>query len=337
MQVSESELEKECGVRIARGSKSFAFASRLFGPIERRGAFLLYAWCRAADDAIDQAASQAPEDRLRELRARTAECFQGGATLSPNPSVSPGDRFPYLGLAWVARTFSVPPLYASDLLDGMETDVLLDAGRFVFDTPETLRLYCYRVAGAVGILMSHVMGVSDLSALDHAAELGIAMQLTNISRDVFEDARNGRVYLPLNWLETEGLSSRASEILAPENRAKVHRVVVRLLGAAEESYRLGERGLQYLPFRAALAVGVASAVYRRIGRKILAEPRRWQQGDRMITSKSEKILSALSGLGLALRSVFSRKPGAWQRVALQSQGRPLWTFPGKSLLQEKIP
>lgn len=329
MLLSEIELEKTCAERIARGSKSFAFASTLFARAERRGAFFLYAWCRAADDAIDQVPLSLPSAerralslaRLEQLRRSTATCFhavpfttEGGEARDPA----------FLALRQAATTFSIPEVYAQDLLDGMETDVRLDHGEFRFQTLAELRLYCYRVAGAVGILMSYVMGVSHREALSQAAELGIAMQLTNISRDVLEDARNGRVYLPADWCLAEGLDPTPARLLEPRSLPQIHRVILRCLAEAEKSYERGNQGLVALPFRAALAVGVASAVYRQIGRKLQRLPAHRYSGARSITSRGEKLRSAGAGLWLVLKTLPARWRKPWARADLTQS--PLWRF-----------
>ena len=312
MQGAEQDLERICANRIAQGSKSFAFASTLFARRERRGAFFLYAWCRAADDAIDQVVVTTPVqerrqvalDRLAELKRSTAQAFEAQEIDDPA----------FQGLRVAAHEFRIPSVYAEDLLAGMEMDVELDSGRFRFQEFSELRLYCYRVAGAVGILMSYVMGISDSVALDHAAELGIAMQLTNISRDVMEDARNGRVYLPASWLLEEGLEARAEVLLDPVNRPRVHRVILRCLEFADRSYKKGEAGLPYLSWRAAFAVAVASAVYRAIGRKLRRVPSVAYTGERVFTTRLEKLSSAAMGAASVLRTLPGRFLSPWRRI-----------------------
>ena len=124
-----------------------------------------------------------------------------------------------------------------------------------------LLLYCYRVAGTVGLMMSHVMGLRDESALKHAADLGIGMQLTNIARDIIEDAAMGRIYLPLSWLQEAQIP--AAEVAAPEYREKLAMLSLRLLREADRYYRSGDAGLWYLSFRSACAVSAARQVLLR--------------------------------------------------------------------------
>src|SRR5262249_48112165 len=124
----------------------------------------------------------------------------------------------------------------------------------------------YRVAGTVGLMMVHVMGVSDDKALKNAASLGIAMQLTNIARDVMEDAAMDRVYLPGVWLEEAGVPRES--VADRRFRPLVTQVVSRLVKSAEGYYREGNEGIKYLPLRAALAVAMASRIYSRIGKLV---------------------------------------------------------------------
>ena len=108
-----------------------------------------------------------------------------------------------MALQYIVRRYGIPAHYASELIEGMAMDVR----GIRYANLRELLLYCYRVAGTVGLMMSHVMGLRDESALKHAADLGIAMQLTNIARDVTEDASMGRIYLPLDWLDEANIAS----------------------------------------------------------------------------------------------------------------------------------
>jgi phytoene synthase len=150
----------------------------------------------------------------------------------------------------------------------------MDAAGTVYRSYATLLSYCFRVAGTVGLMMSHVMGVRHEAALLHAAHLGMAMQLTNICRDVAEDWQRGRLYLPDDLLHAggaSGLRARLGHVGLPiESREPVARVTRELLRRAEEFYRSGDEGLSYLSWRSAVAVRTARLVYADIGRVILA-------------------------------------------------------------------
>jgi len=134
-------------------------------------------------------------------------------------------------------------------------------GRTYRSLQDTL-LYAYHVAGVVGVMMAYVMGVRDLVTLRRASDLGLALQLTNIARDVIEDAKGGRVYLPAEWL---GAAATPAEITDPKNRLTVFAATERLLVAAEPYYGSARWGLKSLGFRSAWAVAAALGVYRQIG------------------------------------------------------------------------
>src|ERR1051325_6811727 len=180
----------ECRGIITKGSKSFSLAARLFDPATRDAAFFLYGWCRYCDDQVDTAATcETPDvvlDRVTSLKQRTA------AASGFMPQTDPV----FIALQYIARRYAIPAHYALELIEGMA----MDARGTRYTTLKELLLYCYRVAGTVGLMMTHVMGVRDQRALRNATDLGIAMQLTNIARDIIEDAAIGRIYLPLAWL-----------------------------------------------------------------------------------------------------------------------------------------
>ena len=232
----------QCRWMIRKGSKSFSLAARLFDPATRDAAFFLYGWCRYCDDQVDGLGAAANpavlHNRLAALRARTAAAFAS----------EPVEEPVFIALQYIARRYAIPSHYATELIEGMAMDVNATRYRSFAE----LLLYCYRVAGTVGLMMAHVMGVRDEQALRHAAHLGIAMQLTNIARDVIEDAALSRVYLPLSWLDEAGIN--AAEIAAAKNRPALARIVARLLAEADRYYRSGDQGLWHLSFRSACAV-----------------------------------------------------------------------------------
>ena len=247
---------------IKAGSKSFALASALFGRRERRAAWRLYAWCRYCDDVVDgqvlghgmcvQTAG-APE-RLAELRRLTVLALE---TEQPCPTE-------FQALREVARRHAIPAAQPLALLDGFAMDV--QARRY--ETLEDVLAYAFHVAGVVGVMMAEVMGVRARPTLQRACDLGLAFQLTNIARDVIEDARNGRLYLPADWLVEAGLTPTAEAVADPSNRAAVATVTQRLLDQADIYYRSARDGLSYLPVRSAWAIASARGVYRGIGREV---------------------------------------------------------------------
>lgn len=298
---------EQCRAMIREGSKSFSLASKLFGLELREAASLLYGWCRHCDDAIDLCSD--PEEqtkRLATLREKTIAAFEG----------RPGEEAVFIALAYYATRYRVPAQYALDLLDGLEMDIR----RTDYQTIEELRLYAYRVAGTVGLMMSHAMGVSRVAALKHAVDLGIAMQLTNIARDVREDAENGRVYLPLAWLGEEGI--RREQVGRTDKWMGVSRVVERVLDIARAHYISGEDGLKYLPFRAAIAVAAASRVYAAMGDRVRARgAHAWDS--RTVVPRHVKLWAILRGVRVVAKTIPYRIVHPWKRSPITVLWRPV--------------
>jgi phytoene synthase len=249
---------------IVKGSKSFRSASRLFDPAVREDAWLLYAWCRRCDDEIDgQDHGFGHEDlseteqrrRLKGLYRQTRAALAGEAM----------DDQTFAAFQRVALRHRLPERWPLDLLDGFAMDV----AHREYRTLDDVMAYCWHVAGVVGVMMARVMGVFDVEVLRRAQDLGLAFQLTNIARDVVEDAENGRVYLPADWLVEAGLAPTAQAVADPANRVAVHAVTSRLLAVAEPYYDSARVGLRGLPFRSSMAIAAARGVYREIGRKVI--------------------------------------------------------------------
>lgn len=262
------------GVLAARaalraGSKSFALAGRLLPPSVRDDAAVVYAFCRRCDDAVDLAPPDEQPRALPRLRAAL------DAVYAPTP---PSDPL-LLALRDVAGRRQIPRRCFDDLLDGMA----MDARGQRYETVEELLVYCYRVAGTVGLMMAHVMGVQDPAALRRAVDLGIAMQLTNICRDVAEDWQAGRLYLPRSLLPTEV----RIESTGPAIRA--------LLDRGQAFYRSADAGLFALPWRCAIAIRTARLVYSAIG-GVLARRGHDPLAGRAVVSRGRKVLLALRAL-----------------------------------------
>ena len=294
---------------IAKGSKSFAMAAKLFDRRTRDSVVKLYAWCRHCDDVVDgQEAGSAARvqderselERIEGLRRDTALAFEG-ETEGLHPS--------FAALADVVKRHRLPCGDADAHLAGFQMDV---EGR-TYETLDDLLLYCFRVAGVVGVMMARIMGVRDDVTLDRASDLGLAFQLTNIARDVVDDARAGRVYLPLEWLREEGLTLKA--LTDPANRAAVARLRRRLVSAAEPYYESARIGIDALPPRSAWAVGSAHGIYRAIGLNLVAKG----QGafaQRVSTTKPEKLLHVVRGFRMAVfrgGGTAERDPALWTR------------------------
>ncbi|WP_413574825.1 phytoene/squalene synthase family protein [Bdellovibrio sp. HCB290] len=244
--MSELDIHREA---IRKGSKSFAAASLFFSKEQKEAAWRLYSWCRHCDDQIDEASQGQMMLRLETLREQLNLGIHSSSLA-------------FRGFAQVSERYSIPVEYPLHLLRGMEMDA---AGRS-YSSLQELEEYCFCVAGVVGLMMCHVMGVTSDSALPHAVSLGNAMQLTNICRDIREDFERGRIYLPLNWLAESGIPRQ--ELMSPIHRNQVLQMQQRLLSRADELYQHGYKGLSYLGLRSAWAVLIAGYVYSHIGSKI---------------------------------------------------------------------
>ena len=256
-----SERADTAEATIRRGSKSFAAASRLFDARTRLLVWDLYAWCRHCDDVVDgqelghgTMVSAPSGAALAQLRAQTDEALRGHSDGAP----------PFPGLARVVRETGLPAAYVHAHLDGFGMDVAQRRYASVDDTLE----YCYHVAGVVGLMMAWIMGVRDEPTLLRGCDLGLAFQLTNIARDVGDDAVAGRVYLPEAWLHEAGGTSEATRLMEPDNRAAVVEVTGRLLDEADRYYASALVGIARLPFRCAWAIAAARHVYADIGREV---------------------------------------------------------------------
>ncbi|RME21610.1 MAG: phytoene/squalene synthase family protein [Deltaproteobacteria bacterium] len=236
---------------LAHHGRSFWLAARVLSPDQRQEAAILYAFCRHVDDLVDEAddptrASEGLASIRAELRGETA----------PRPVVAAARRL-------VVRR-GVPMHALLDLVDGVQGDLGAVA---VADDRELLR-YCYRVAGAVGLAMCPIIGVHDPQAAAFAVDLGVGMQITNICRDVLEDAERHRCYLPQARLLAAG-TSQAALLSGAASPTAVASVVRDLLTLADCYYDSAERGMAAIPWRARVAIRIAARVYRAIGHRIL--------------------------------------------------------------------
>lgn len=237
---------------LAAGSRSFHLASRFLPRARRADAAVVYALCRTVDDEADERTDD--DEARRALDAIRAE-LDGKA--SPRPVVA--------AFRSVADRVGIDVRHAHHLIDGVASDIGL------VRVPDDRRLlrYCYEVAGTVGLLMCPVLGVQAGEAHPYALDLGVGMQLTNICRDVKEDAANGRVYLPLARLSAVGVDPEALVRGEAVDRAAVARVVRELLGLAERYYDSAAHGMHHIPAGPRAAILVAGRVYREIGRLLL--------------------------------------------------------------------
>lgn len=273
--MTDAALVESSTAILAEHGRSFSLAGQFLPEDRRADAALLYHFCRLADDVVDEATD--PDAARRDVAALRAELLDEAV---PRPIVREVRR--------ILQPVGIAP--ALDLIDGVVGDLDFEVPK----TDEELELYCYRVAGTVGLMMCAVLGVDDRAAFARAIDLGLGMQLTNICRDVLEDAERGRVYLPRDRLVAHGLT--AEQLLdgsAP--RERVSRVVVELLTLADGYYASARCGYAAIPLRSRIAIAMAARLYQGIGHKL-----RRNGGDalagRTIVGPLEKLL--LLGRGL---------------------------------------
>jgi phytoene synthase len=260
-----------CFSIIKQGSKSFHFASLILPRNVRMAATSLYAFCRVSDDLVDD--PRATFEAVQKLRARLDAAYEG----------KPFDHVADRAFAEVVEAYNIPKSVPLSMIEGFEWD-LVDKR---YETIGEVIDYSARVAGTVGIMMSLVMGKRSERTLARACDLGVAMQLINISRDVGEDARNGRVYLPDEWLREAG-TSREDLLKSPQHSDAVARVVERLLNTADEIYLRALTGLADLPMACRPGIRAAGMVYAGIGTQVRANGYN-SIDQRAFTTKAQKL------------------------------------------------
>ncbi|UCE10955.1 MAG: phytoene/squalene synthase family protein [Candidatus Thorarchaeota archaeon] len=231
-------------------AKSFYFASRYLEEHERKSMAALYAFCRLADDFADEI--DIPKDRLEVELDRLLEITEKLATgVNFNHPI-------FIAFGDTMRKYSIPLRYVQELIEGVRMDINLIEVR----TTEELDKYCYHVASTVGIMMCHVWGADNPDTLERAADLGRAMQLTNILRDVAEDFENGRIYIPLETRSEFriGIDDFKNRSTSPNFKWMIRSLISR----ADSLYAKAEIGIADLPPRAQFTVKVASRVYGEI-------------------------------------------------------------------------
>ncbi len=214
-----------------RHSKTFSFASRFFGKKQARKIAKLYYFFRYVDDIADGDSYNIRDKELLIKKSIKSE-----------------------ELSDIKKSFDLP----NDIIHSFIETSLFDITFKKMERKKDLIKYCYGVASTVGLSMCHLLGVRDEKAFYHAIDLGIAMQLTNICRDVFEDYQNNRIYLP--ELSHQDIENKDQE--------KIHQIQLSYLALADNYYKSGLEGLTYLPFRARIVIYIAAKLYQRIGKII---------------------------------------------------------------------
>lgn len=243
-----------CRAVLRHHSKTFHAASLLLPARVRAPASVLYGFCRLADDAVDVDGGQL--DAVAVLQQRLDRVYSG------RPLPVPADR----ALAGVVAAYAIPKALPEFLLEGLAWDA---AGR-EYETFDELLAYAARVAGTVGAMMSLLMETREPDALARACDLGVAMQLSNIARDVGADAQLGRLYLPGAWLREAGMDDAATRAwrAVPVRDARVEAVVLRLIAEADRLYARAGAGVSCLPLACRPGINAARLMYAAIGHQV---------------------------------------------------------------------
>jgi 15-cis-phytoene synthase len=271
-----------CRQMLREGSKSFYLASLLLPERVREAARQLYSFCRLSDDLVDQVAT--PMASVAQLRERLDAIYTG----------TPWDAGPDRAMADVVRRFAIPRALPAALIEGFAWDA---EGRR-YETMAEVRAYAVRVAGTVGAMMSLIMGQRSPQAIARAIDLGIAMQLTNIARDVGEDARNGRLYIPRAWFDADAFmkTTAFSPVIA--------KMTAGIMDEARIFYRQALPGIALLPRRCQPAIHAARLLYAEIG-QVIGDSGHDSVSRRAVVSKPRK----LQLLGKALVARADGDPG----------------------------
>jgi phytoene synthase len=282
--ISENKASFEhARMLTAHYSKSFYISARML-PRERRWAtFALYGFCRYADNLIDNPRYRTTKELEEEVNFISKELKRAYRTgESEHPILKP--------FVVVALKYGIPIEYPLELLKG----VLMDIKTTRYETFDDLYLFCYRVAGVVGLMMTYVLGYKSAKAFHYAEKLGIAMQLTNILRDIKEDKNMGRIYLPQEELERFGVTE--DDIMNERMTANFRRLMQFQVERAHQYYREADRGIPMLERKAQFAIYSASKIYQGILRKIEARDYNSFLG-RVFVSQMKKI-------GILLQEIF---------------------------------
>ena len=233
---------------LKKHAKSFYFAGLLLDKQTLHDASVLYAFCRQLDDAADI------ED-MSEKSVKLQQLITDYRTDHSQNEIN-------IAFKKIKKQYQLNNQFIDDLILGVSSDLQ-------FKQPKDLKeliFYSYQVAGTVGGLMARILGATNEKAWRFAIDLGIGMQLTNISRDVKEDALNNRIYLPQDQL---GSDIDATTILNPEHKTKVYHVTKEILNTADKYYQSGFSGIYYIPKKNKFSIFIAGMLYQSIGSKVL--------------------------------------------------------------------
>lgn len=270
-------------------ARNFYFGFILLPRERRRGIHALYAFSRLCDDSVDDAGDRAQKATAVAARRRDVEAAYAGTVPADDPVL--------IALADAVRRFGIPRAPMDALVDGVEMD--LDTNRYP-DWP-ALKLYCDRVAGAVGVLSLHVFGFRDPAAVGHAEDLGVAMQVVNIMRDVQEDSLRDRIYLPADEMAAHGVSE--ADIMSDAMTSGMHDLMAAQARRAREYFAGGHLLLPMLDLRARMCVQMLASLYEDILAGLAARDFDYTQGRESLSGRRKASLMARS----VLRALLTRR------------------------------
>ncbi|MEJ2052901.1 MAG: phytoene/squalene synthase family protein, partial [Calditrichaceae bacterium] len=248
---------KYARAQTANYSRSFYLSSAMLPKEKRWDTYALYSFCRYADNIVDNPRNRSVEELIDEVNYMAKElriAYRNGE--SEHPIVKP--------LINVALKYNMPIEYPLELLEGVKMDLVQDR----YNTFDELYLFAYRVAGVVGLMMTYVLGYTDESAFKYAEDLGIAMQLTNILRDIQEDKNMGRIYLPLNEIREFGLTEE--DFFKENMNDSMYKFIRFQVKRANQYYHHANDGIKMLSRDSQFAIYAASKIYQSILLKIEA-------------------------------------------------------------------
>ena len=274
------DLELNSSTDLKRDGKSFYWASFFLPKNSKKNAGTLYSICRYFDDIADKNS----EDKTNYLKDSIEEI-----KYNKNNKVN----------IFLHKNKINNSIFA-DLIEGL----ILDQKKTKIQNKEELIKYSYHVAGTVGLMMSKIIGVKHQNAAKSAIDLGIGMQLTNIARDVFEDSKMNRVYLPANWIPDITLNNLISfDTISLEKDEKISNAIHKVISLSEKFYENGFAGLKYIPFSTRLGIFIAANVYRGIGIKIKSNKKYLRE--RVYLNSIEKSLITIKSVLLFILIPFS--------------------------------
>lgn len=295
--IDKALLETSSHNTIAHHAKSFYWASKFLTKGVFKDVSFLYMFCRWVDDTADELGPDQAVAALTTIKSQL---------LGMAPPV--GLMVPFLNLC-LERGIKLE--WVIELINGAESDLKTVQ---IKDEDELVK-YSYRVAGVVGLMMCPLIGVKEPKAFFHAIDLGVAMQMVNIARDIDEDGRKGRIYIPETWLADLGIKpSRLLEVIQKGSKherwfldLKIRPLVKQLLDLSDRYTQSGINGLHYIPPRERLSILVAARIYQAIGKKIRTNQFSVLKGRAQVSALSKLWITARCAIEFVQLSLKARK------------------------------